>query len=88
MNNEFHYYITYLIAARAGLSPGEAFTVAYSSQYVDDNDMVFEIWNQQGETYANYISQTLNILRPKMELFRIYPIFHFIPGEPKAVSGP
>lgn len=87
MNNEFHYYITYLIAARAGLSPGEAFAVAYSSQYVDDNDIVFEIRNPKGENYTNYVSQTLNILKPKMELFRIYPLFHFIPGEPKAVSG-
>ena len=87
MNKEFHYYITYLIAARAGLSPGEAFKVAYSSQYVDDNDIVFKIRNPQGEAYTNYISQTLNILKPKMELFRIYPIFHFIPGEPNAVAG-
>ncbi len=55
MNKEFHYYITYLIAARAGLCPNEAFKVAYSSQYVDDNDIVSEILNPQDEDYANYV---------------------------------
>lgn len=85
MDIEFHYYMTYLIAAKAGLDSDQAHTIAYSSQYIDDNDMVFEIDKGKiGSAFRNYISQTMNILKPKAKLMRIYPIFHFIPGDPTA----
>jgi hypothetical protein len=87
LNIEFHYYITYLIAARAGFSPEEAEVIAYSSQYIDDNDLIYNISGDHGEVYSNYISQTKNISKPKHKLFRIYPIFHFIPGDPLADSA-
>ncbi|MFP4198866.1 MAG: DUF6765 family protein [Halanaerobium sp.] len=87
MNIEFHYYMTYLIAARAGFCPAEAEVVAYSSQYIDDNDLIYNITNDDGLTYSNYISQTKNISKPKHKLFRIYPIFHFVPGDPLADSA-
>lgn len=82
MDIEFHYYITYLIAARAGFSPDDSYLLAYSSQYVDDNDIIFEVNIDSEDYYSNYISQTKNILKPKKKLFRIYPLFHFVPGEP------
>ncbi len=83
MEVEFHYYVTYLIAAKAGFQQKDALTIAYASQYVDDNDVVLEVDKDSPDTsYNNYISQTLNILKPKPELYRIYPIFHFIPGDP------
>jgi len=82
MEIEFHYYITHLIAATAGFSEADAHTIAYSSQYVDHNDIIFEINKGKSQYYRNYISQTMNILKPKPKLFRIYPLFHFIPGEP------
>ena len=87
MDIEFHYYMTYLIAAKAGLEPGDALTLAYSSQYVDDNDMIFEIDNGKASYFQNYISQTMNILKPKQSLMRVYPIFHFIPGDPQAKTA-
>ena len=37
--------------------------------------------------YRNHFSQTMNILKPKDQLMRIYPIFHFVPGEPDAPSA-
>ena len=37
--------------------------------------------------YKNYISQTYNIFKPENKLIRIYPIFHFIPGEPDAITA-
>ena len=43
MDIEFHYYMTYLIAARAGFSPGEAAIVAQSAQEVDDNHIPFRV---------------------------------------------
>lgn len=87
MNLEFHYYITYLIAAAAGLSPTDARIVAWSSQYVDDNDRIFTIDKDLPTHYRNFISQTINILKPLDTLMRIYPIFHFIPGDPLHVSA-
>jgi hypothetical protein len=83
MDVEFHYYMTYLIAAKAGFGPEDAFTIANACQYVDDNDMILEIDKGKASAYRNYISQTMNILKPKAKLFRIYPLFHFIPGDPK-----
>ena len=82
MDIEFHYYMTFLIAGKAGFGEDDAFAIAYSSQYVDDNDIIYEIHKDKAQYYRNYISQTMNILKPKAKLFRIYPLFHFIPGEP------
>jgi hypothetical protein len=87
MDIEFHYYMTFLIAAKAGFGQKEAKIIAYSSQYVDDNDMIFEINKDKAQYYRNYISQTMNILKPKSKLFRIYPLFHFIPGDPLSTGA-
>lgn len=82
MDIEFHYYMMYLVAATAGFGPDDAYKIAYASQYVDDNDMKLEIDKDKSTAYHNYISQTMNILNPKSTLFRIYPFFHFVPGDP------
>ncbi|MBN1602035.1 MAG: hypothetical protein JW915_10520 [Chitinispirillaceae bacterium] len=82
MDIEFHYYMTYLIAAKAGFEPENALTIAHASQFVDDNDVIFEVNKGEDSAFRNYISQTMNILKPKSKLLRIYPIFHFIPGDP------
>ncbi len=86
MDIEFHYYVTYLTALKAGFKREKAEIIATSAQLVDDNVEINLIENQKGEIYKTYISQTANILKPKEELFRIYPIFHFIPGDPFAFS--
>lgn len=83
MDIEFHYHLTYLIAAKAGFQNREAEIIAYASQMTDDNNMIFEINRGSKYSYKNYISQTTNILKPKSELFRIYSHFHFIPGNPE-----
>ncbi|MBF0369134.1 MAG: hypothetical protein HQL52_06725 [Magnetococcales bacterium] len=88
MDSEFHYYVTGLIAQRAGFSDRDAKIIACSSEYVDENDLCFKIEDAQtGDIYENFISQTMNILLPKQELMRIYPIFHFVPGDPTAKSA-
>jgi hypothetical protein len=82
MDTEFHYYITGIIAHAAGFTKKEARTIAYASEYTDENDEKYNIKDRiTEETYENYISQTMNILKPKQSLMRIYPVFHFIPGE-------
>src|SRR3972149_8391205 len=79
MDIEFHYYMTYIIALRARFKADEAYTIAYSSQYTDDNDTSYEILGED-VPYNNYISQTMDITKPKEELLRIHPYFHFFPG--------
>ena len=87
MDGEFHYYITGIIARRAGFSEEDAMIIAHSSKLVDDNTTVFTVKDKDGEEYSNYISQTYNILKPRKTLMRIYSIFHFIPGNPMATSA-
>ncbi len=82
MNHEFHFNAMFLIARKAGYNLAEAETIAHASQLVDDNSMIFTISPETDNEYSNYISQTMNIYKPKKKLFRIYPIFHFIPGDP------
>jgi hypothetical protein len=88
MDTEFHYYMTGIIAHAAGFSKDEAKTIATAAEYTDENDEILMVKDRRsGKVYENYISQTMNILKPKQRLMRIYPIFHFIPGEPHADSA-
>ncbi|MEM9540136.1 MAG: DUF6765 family protein [Cyanobacteria bacterium P01_E01_bin.42] len=87
MDVEFHYYMTYLVAARSGFSPKDARVIAYSSQYVDNNSKIFKIDVGKRNEYCNQITQTFNILKSRNELLKIYPVFHFIPGDPFASSA-
>lgn len=88
MDIEFHYWMTGIIAHYAGFSEEEAAVIAYSSQYVDDNDADVKVMAPSShKPYANAMTQTMNILKPREELMRIYPIFHFIPGDPTAPSA-
>jgi hypothetical protein len=38
MEKDFHFYLIYALAETAGFADDEAFTVAYASQFVDDNN--------------------------------------------------
>jgi hypothetical protein len=90
MDQEFHYWITGIVACRAGFSECESAIIAYSSQLVDDNDIlrkIVDVQNPGSPPYEVYISQTMDILKPKQELMRIYPIFHFLPGRYDAPSA-
>lgn len=87
MDFEFHYDITYLIALKAKFPKNEAEIIAISSQLVDDNTEENYIENDKGDIYKTYISQTSNILKPSDDLFRIYPSFHFVPGNPMAPTA-
>lgn len=86
MDIEFHYYMTYLIAARAGLASDAAAIIAKSAQEVDDNHIPITVSAGTPDAYLGTISQTMNILRPH-HARKIYPIFHFIPGDPDAPTA-
>jgi hypothetical protein len=87
MDIEFHYYITYLIATKAGIAPEDARTLAYSSQYVDDNNWLYTICRGYDSEYKNEISQTMDIMKPDVEQLDIYPLLHFIPGIPDSPTA-
>lgn len=83
MDTEFHYSVTGLIARAAGFTETEAKLIATACEFVDENDVVLKVKDRsKGGIYTNYISQTMNILKPKQTLMRIYPVFHFVPGDP------
>ena len=84
MNTEFHYWITGLIAKQAGFDDDESRIIAYSSQFVDDNDDELPVFDEENDvvpSYKNLITQTMNILLPRRDIMKIYPLFHFIPGD-------
>lgn len=87
MDIEFHYYMTNIIARRAGFTSHQSTIIAYSSQYVDDNDKMIVVNKGKNDEYESVISQTMNITKPKKKLVRIYLSFHFIPGEYDALSA-
>ncbi|MDD4197725.1 MAG: hypothetical protein PHT96_15165 [Syntrophorhabdaceae bacterium] len=87
MDIEFHYYMTYIIARRAGFNPDDSYLIACSSQYTDDNTEHLYISQDTPDAYESYISQTVNILKPQKELMRIYPVFHFLPGSLAEIAG-
>lgn len=60
MNIEFHYYITYILARQAEFDPEDAYKIAYSSQYTDDNNFHYYVNYDDGGHYLNEITQTLD----------------------------
>ncbi len=84
MDIEFHYNITYILARDAGFSPEDAWIIACSSQQVDDNDCHYYINFKDGDSYMSWVSQTMDITKPSSKRQKIYPLFHFIPGDPES----
>jgi len=87
MDIEFHYYITYILARKAGLKKKDSYLIAYSSQYVDDNNFHYYINYEDGGHYLNEVSQTMDITKPSAKRQKIYPLFHFIPGDPDSPTA-
>lgn len=89
MNREFHYWITGLIAEQAGFPAADCRTIAYSSQYTDDNNREVQVFDSEFDplpSYVSHVSQTEDITAPKKEIMKIYPLFHFLPGDKSAAS--
>lgn len=89
MDKEFHYWITGLVAEQAGFPAADCRTIAYSSQYTDDNNRQIDIFDSEFDplpSYVSHVSQTEDITAPKKEIMKIYPLFHFLPGDKDAAS--
>lgn len=86
MDITFHYYTTFILALTAGFNKEEAYKIAYSCQYVDDNTKSYTIYNRNRTLYNNIITQTFNPLLSEEEILNIYPVFHFLPGNYNSAS--
>ena len=84
MDIEFHYYITFILCRQAGYSGNDAYKIAYSSQYTDDNTHHYYVNYPDGGHFLNEISQTMDITKPSRKRQKIYPLFHFVPGGAEA----
>ena len=60
MDIEFHCYMTYLIAVRAGFISAEAAVVAQSAQEVDDNHIPISASAGTPQAYESILSQTMD----------------------------
>jgi hypothetical protein len=84
MNLEFHYYSVYFLCLRAGLSEASSSDIAFSSQYVDNALVPYEI-DDAGFSYATQVTQNY-VFWDEATLRDIYLPFHFIPGD-EALAG-
>lgn len=97
MQKDFHYDIIFALLKEAGYSHAEANTVAYASQYVDDNaDREYTVSDPSGEFYVGFpeeigtsgdlyfpiITQAVDVTSFKLSVQRyVYVPFHFVPGD-------
>jgi hypothetical protein len=97
MQKDFHYDIVYALAKEAGYKEDEAYIIAHSSQYVDDNtDREYSAFDSHGEFYIGFpeeigksgdlyfpiITQAVDVTAFKLHIQRyVFAPFHFIPGD-------
>ncbi len=88
MDIEFHYYITYVLAEKAGFAKDESAVIAYACQHTDDNSCQYYVnFKDSDEGYLSKVSQTMDITKPSWKQQRIYPYFHFFPGDPASPTA-
>jgi hypothetical protein len=86
MDQEFHYYVNYLIALESGFSHSDSYKIAFSAQFVDDNTRFYNVHGKCEEIatkYRNIITSTYNLMLDKRLLQRVFTTFHFPPGDPR-----
>jgi hypothetical protein len=80
MQKDFHYFAIYRLAVLAGFAAGEAETIAYASQYVDDSTE-----SEPVEPFKDQYFDTARTAHYNLEAFnwnvqkKIYLPFHFLP---------
>jgi len=83
MDLEFHYYITYLTALAAGIVVTDAYKIAYSAQFVDDNLISYKI-SYDDKCENTVPTQTVNYFDPFST--KIWQKIHFIAGDYKSAN--
>jgi len=93
MEKDFHYYVTYALANKAGFSNDDSYIIAYASQYVDDNNesqypkkdgppqFPFGIKSNSG-FFRPIMTQSMSVKSLVYEIQKfVYVPFHFLPGD-------
>ena len=83
MRVDFHFYAIYALARAAGLAPDDAYVIAYSSQYTDDeanpNKMDFENGGSFEPRITAHSLYSLSTISDRI-CKQVWAPFHFIPG--------
>ncbi len=80
MNHEFHYYTLHFLAKRAGFDRDDAYVLAYSSQYLDNALVSYDIDTEKGR-YETLVTHHFGFWNRRQETDVWIP-FHFFPGDP------
>jgi len=93
MEKDFHFYLIYALAETAGFADDDAFTVAYASQFVDDNNekqypkkdgqpKFPSAIKLNGSYFRPIMTQSMSVKSLVYEIQKyVYVPFHFIPGD-------
>ncbi len=84
MDQNYHYYVTYSAARRAGYEKEEALKIAQSAQYVDQcPDTVQGLLSIFWENFKDWVRWELTNHDRKLEAeaVAIWAVFHFLPGD-------
>ncbi len=79
MRIEFHYYIIHFLANRAGFKRSDAYRIAYSSQFVDNNIISYPVKTGRG-IYNIHPTQNYGFWDDSFPK-EVYIPFHFFPGD-------
>lgn len=78
VNVEFHYYAVFYLAQQAGFSDDDAETIAYSSQYLDNALVSYEVRAPQG-VYETLVTHHFGFWDRGQE-WEVWIPFHFYPA--------
>ncbi|MFP4378451.1 MAG: DUF6765 family protein [Spirochaetales bacterium] len=78
MNVEFHYYTVYYLAEQAGFSADDSQIIAYSSQYLDNALVGYEV-RHEGGIYQTQITHHFGFWDKGQE-WEVWIPFHFYPA--------
>ncbi len=83
MRVDFHFYTIYALARAAGIKPDDAYIIAYSSQYTDDEARAEAIDFEDGTSFEPHITAhslySLETISPRI-CKEVWVPFHFVPG--------
>ena len=87
MNQDFHYYGTYMAALTAGYSNDDSKIIAYAAQYVDDMDISILRDVRIANKTATVQTEAQILKSSHAEKQNIWPIFHFLPGNVSDITN-
>jgi hypothetical protein len=85
MNVEFHYYTIYYLAQQAGFADDQCRTIAYSSQYLDNALICYEVEHETG-VYRTAITHHFGFWDTSQE-WDVWIPFHFFPAGSRTAPG-